>query len=85
MTVKLLAELQLEFLSLKISCTGSDESTLDKMPHCWKCHVAAQLLYAAWDVTLIGVFLHVFITCWFVSLAVFLRLFFFVLWLGCDL
>ena len=33
----------LEFLSLKGGCTGSSGSTLDKMPHRWKSHVAAQL------------------------------------------
>ena len=26
------------FLSLKGGCTGSSESTLVKMPHCWKSH-----------------------------------------------
>ena len=31
------------FLSLKRGCTGSSESTLVKMPHCWKSHVTAQL------------------------------------------
>ena len=36
MTVKLLTEHRLEFLSLKGGCTGSSESTLAKMPHCWK-------------------------------------------------
>ena len=33
MTVKLLTELHLEFLSLTGGCTGSSESTHDKMPH----------------------------------------------------
>ena len=42
MTVKLLTELHLEFLSLTGDCTGSSESTLVKMPHCWKSHVVAQ-------------------------------------------
>ena len=40
MTAKLLMELHLEFLSLKGGCTNSSESTLVKMPHCWKSHVA---------------------------------------------
>ena len=40
----LLTEHHLEFLSLKGGCTGSSESTLVKMPHCWKSHVAAQIL-----------------------------------------
>ena len=43
MTVKLLTEHHLEFLSLKGGCTGLFESTLVKMPHCWKSHVAAQI------------------------------------------
>ena len=39
MSVKLLTEHHLECLSLKGGCTGSSESTLVKMPHCWKsCH-----------------------------------------------
>ena len=36
MTVKLLPEQHLEFLSLKGGCTGSSEFTLVKLPHCWK-------------------------------------------------
>ena len=44
MSVKLLTEHHLEFLSLKGGCTSLSESTLVKMPHCWKSHVAAQLL-----------------------------------------
>ena len=43
MTVKLLTEQHLEFLSLKGGCTGSSESTLVKMPHCWKSRVAAHM------------------------------------------
>ena len=43
MTVKLLIEQHLEFVSLTGGCTGSPESTLVKMPHCWKSHVAAQM------------------------------------------
>ena len=41
MTVKLLTEQHLEFLPLKGGCTGSSESTLVKIPHCWKSHVMA--------------------------------------------
>ena len=41
MTVKLLTDYHLEFLSFKRGCTGSSESTHVKMPHCWKPHVAA--------------------------------------------
>ena len=40
-TLRLLTEHHLEFLGLKGGCTGSSESTLFKMPHCWKSHVAA--------------------------------------------
>ena len=43
MSVKLLTEHNLECLSLKGGCTGSSESTLVKMPHCWKSHVTGQL------------------------------------------
>ena len=35
MSVKLLTEQHLEFLSLKGGCRGSSESTLVKMPHCF--------------------------------------------------
>ena len=43
MIVRLLTEHNLEFLSLKRGCTGSSESTLVKMPHCWKSHATAHL------------------------------------------
>ena len=45
MTVKLLTEHHLKFLSLKRVCTGSSESTLVKMPHCWKLHVTAHFYF----------------------------------------
>ena len=44
MIVKLLTEHVLEFLSLKGVCTGSSESTLVKVPRCWKSHAMAQML-----------------------------------------
>ena len=44
-SVKLLTEHQFEFLGLSGGCTASSESTLVKMPHCWKSHVMAQLCY----------------------------------------
>ena len=44
MSVKLLTEHHLEFLLLKGGCTGSSESTLVKIPHCWKSHVTAHLI-----------------------------------------
>ena len=45
MTLKLLTKQLLEFLSLKGGCAGSSESTLVKIPHCWKSHVAAHLSF----------------------------------------
>ena len=42
-SVKLLTEHKLEFLSLKGGCYSSSESTLVKMPNCRKSHVTAQL------------------------------------------
>ena len=47
MSVKLLAEHRLHFQSLKGGCTGSSESTLVKIPHCWKSHVVAHTLLPA--------------------------------------
>ena len=43
-TVKLLIEHHLGFLSLKGGCTGSSESTLVEMPLCWKSHVMAHII-----------------------------------------
>ena len=43
MTVKLLTEHNLELVGLTGGCTGLSESTLVKMPHCWKSLVAAQI------------------------------------------
>ena len=40
---KLLTEHYLGFLSVKGGCTGASESTLIKMPYCWKSHVTAHL------------------------------------------
>ena len=45
MSVKLLNEHHLEFLSLKGGCTCSSESMFVKMPHCWESHITAHLLY----------------------------------------
>ena len=44
MSVKLLSEHHLELLSLIGGSIGSSESTLVKMPHCWKSHVVAQIM-----------------------------------------
>ena len=45
LNIKLLTEHHLEFLSLKGGCPGSSESIHVKMPHCWKSHATAQLLW----------------------------------------
>ena len=44
MIVKLLTEQHLEFLSLQGGCRGSSESTLVKIPNCWKSHEFAHLV-----------------------------------------
>ena len=43
MSVKLLTEHHLNVLSLKGGCTGSSESILVKIPHCWKSHITAHM------------------------------------------
>ena len=45
MTVKLLTEHHLEFLSSKVGCTSSFKSRFVKMLHCWKSHVAAHIRF----------------------------------------
>ena len=47
MTVNLLTEHKLEFLSLKGGCTGLSESIHVKMPNCWKSHVMALIIKVA--------------------------------------
>ena len=49
MIVKLLTEHHLEFLSLKVGCRGSSESTVVKMSNCWKSHAAVQLCIRRWS------------------------------------
>ena len=49
MSVKLLTEHNLEFLSLKGDCTGSSESTLVKIPNCLKSRVMAHLIFVFLD------------------------------------
>ena len=44
MSVKLLTEHHLEFLSLKGGCRGSSVSTNVKILHCWKSHATAHFL-----------------------------------------
>ena len=57
MSVKLLTEHHLDFISLKGGCTGSSEYTLVKMPHCWKSHVTAHIqidyhfIHSSWSQT----------------------------------
>ena len=50
MSVELLTEHHLEFLSLKGGSTGSSESTLAKMSNCWKFHAAALILFSKSEV-----------------------------------
>ena len=52
MTVKLLTEHCKEFLSFKGGYTGSSESTLVKLPQCWKSHVAGHIMYGGVTSTL---------------------------------
>ena len=49
MNIKLRTKHHLEFLSIKGGCTGSSESRLVKIPHCWKSHVVAQLSLSSGD------------------------------------
>ena len=43
MSIKLLTEHHLDFLSLKGDYTGWSKSTLVKIPHCWKSRVTAHM------------------------------------------
>ena len=45
LSVKLLTEQHLEFLSLKEDCTGWSESIHGKIPHCWESHVASYIMF----------------------------------------
>ena len=45
MSVMLLTEHHLGFLSLTGGCRGSSESTLVKMSNCWKSHATAQIVF----------------------------------------
>ena len=47
MNSKLFSEHHLEFLSIKGGCIGSSESTLNKMPHCWKLNVTALIIWSS--------------------------------------
>ena len=56
MIVKLLTEHHLELLSLKEGARGSSESTLVKMPHCWKSHATAHCMFLSCSFCLRDVF-----------------------------
>ena len=45
MIIMRLTENNLKFLSLKGGYTGSSESSLVKIPHCWKSQVTAQMTF----------------------------------------
>ena len=45
-SVKLPTGHHLIFLSITGGCTGSSESTLVKIPHCWRSHVAANMYFS---------------------------------------
>ena len=45
MGVRQQTEHHLEFLSLKGGCTGLSRSIYVKMPHCWKSHVKARIIF----------------------------------------
>ena len=72
MTVKLLTEHHVGFLNLKQEAADSSESTLVKMPHCWKSHVAAHLIHFS------GIHIYLFIRLLiFINLIVYLFVYFF--------
>ena len=58
MIIKLLTEHHLEFLSLKVGCTGSSESTHVKMPHCWKSYALAHIILFRHKISGINVHIH---------------------------
>ena len=41
----LICSMTVKLLSLKRGCTGSSESTLVKLPHCWKSHATALIYF----------------------------------------
>ena len=51
-TLRLLTEHHLEYLSLKGGCTGSSESTLVKMPRCWKSRYGSDVIFYFFSLTL---------------------------------
>ena len=63
MNVKLMTEHHLEFLSLKEGYTGWSESTLLKMPHCWKSHATARILYSKFLLVSLAELVGLSLTC----------------------
>ena len=61
MNFNLLTELHLEFVVLKGGCIGSSESTLVKIPHCRKSHVAAHYVHGC-SKPVIVIFVLIFLT-----------------------
>ena len=58
MSIKLLTEHHLEFLSLKGGCTGYSESTHVKIPHCWKSRVTAKFCVVKFQLQCIFLFVY---------------------------
>ena len=54
-TVSVQIEHHLDFLSLKEGCTRLSESTLVKIPHCWKPHAAAQLFIIIFKLSILRI------------------------------
>ena len=58
-----MTEHHLEFLSLKEGYTGWSESTLLKMPHCWKSHATARILYSKFLLVSLAELVGLSLTC----------------------
>ena len=56
MTVKLVTAHPLEFNSLQGGCTGLSESTIVKMPHCWKSHAFCVITGGLLSHRMLGIF-----------------------------
>ena len=62
MTVTLLTERHLQFLALKGGCIGLSESTLAKIPHCWKSGHGSYVLIGNTENNNFGVTYHLMTT-----------------------
>ena len=62
---KLLTEHHSDFLSFKGGCTGSYESTLVKMLHCWKSHAAFFFFFFFFLILLLLFYAGFFVCCCF--------------------